>query len=184
MKLVEAEITHDADDSEEEVARPPRPRRRRVYTSLLLTSAVLVGTVVLVYSVFPRRDNELLTETIEAHLSPGSATLDKPTAGEVHAWSVGIFEEDAPWPEDQRLEALAAYRLDVLRRPVALVRYKFADTEISVALTRRRDAVKLVHRRETDGVAAISWGRGLRFVMIAIGPADSQASWKEALGAP
>jgi hypothetical protein len=184
MKLVEAEITHDEDDVDEGVARPPRPARRRVYTSLLLTSSVLIGTVVLVYSVFPPRNNEVMTSTVEAHRSPGKVALEAPTPSEVSAWAMGIFSEAAPWPEDARLQPVAAYRLEILHRPVALVRYKFPGGDISVAMMRKRDAVALTRRRQDDGLSIVSWPRSVRFTCVVVGPTESKDAWMDAVGAP
>lgn len=183
MKLVDAEITHGDDDDESEVARPPRPEKRRVYTSLFVTTAVLVGTVVLVYAIFPPRNNEILTATIEAHREPEETELDAPTAGEVRAWAIGLFGEALPWPDDPALIPVAADRFDILRRQVALVRFRLGESEISVALMRARDVPPRVHRREDDGLAAISWRKG-RYTCVAVGPAATQDRWKAAVGAP
>lgn len=62
MKLVDAEITQESEGAPDNlsppVPRPPRPARRRVYTSLLVTLTVLVGTVAVIYAVFPNRDRK------------------------------------------------------------------------------------------------------------------------------
>ena len=98
MKLVEPEIPH-GDEEVLEIPRPPRPERRRVYVSLALTLGVLAATVAAVYLAFPKRDNELLTEALEAHraspddvevrerLGPGAG--EPGTGGEAHLLELG-----------------------------------------------------------------------------------------------
>lgn len=185
MKLVDAEITQESEGAPD-IPRPPRPARRRVYTSLLVTLTVLVGTVGVIYGVFPNRNNELLTWAVEAHLDNDDSKggLISPSGTEIRAWSQGIFGEEVPWPEvDASLVPTSASVVRVFKRDLALVRYRLDGQPVSVAFWRARDAPPRVLRRTEDGLHVVSWRRK-RFTCIAIGPEESKATWRARFGAP
>lgn len=186
MKFVDAEITKDGEDVPNLAASVPRPARRRVYTSLLVTLTVLFGTVGIIYSIFPNRDNEALTAAIEAHLRSNSETLalEHPSGLEIRAWSLGIFGEPAPWPEaNATLVPQSASVIKVFKRDMAIVRYELDGQKVSVAFWRAHDAPPRIHRRTEDGIYAVSWRRK-RFTCFAIGPAASKDQWTARLDAP
>ncbi|MCP4448749.1 MAG: hypothetical protein GY811_25960 [Myxococcales bacterium] len=188
MKLVDAEITQETEGAPD-IPRPPRPARRRVYTSLLVTLTVLVGTVGVIYTVFPNRNNELLTWAVEAHLDngkpdPASGGLESPSGNEIRAWSQGIFGEPVPWPEvDATLVPTSASVRRVFKRDLAMVRYQLNGEPVSIAFWRARDAPPRVLRRTEDGLHVVSWRRK-RFTCIAIGRESSRDTWKKRFGAP
>lgn len=186
MKLVESEFEHRTDEDDVERPSPPRPERRRVYVSLMVTMSVLIATVVLVYSLFPKRDNELLDAVIDAHLEPKSAELSNPGDAELDAWTVGMFGRAVPWPEpgsDIDAEVLEARSLEVLRRKIAVVRYRIGDDEVSLAATVARSAPPRTHRRTRDGVYGVSWRHG-RWTFVAAGPERTADRWTVQLEAP
>ncbi len=183
MKLVDAEITQESEGAPD-IPRPPRPARRRVYTSLLVTLTVLVGTVAVIYAVFPNRHNEILTWAVEAHLDTSNPDLSSPSGNEIRAWSQGIFGETVPWPEvDATLVPTSASVVSVFKRDLALVRYDFEGDAVSLAFWRARDAPPRTLRRTEDGLYVVSWRRK-RFTCIAIGPEASRDRWKKRFGAP
>src|SRR5690606_28254623 len=100
MRLVETD-TALADDDLPERPRPPRPEHRKTYVSLLVTGAVLITTVALVYVRFPKRDHEVIGSVIDHHEDPGAFDLVRPSRGELAAWSLGVFGRSAPWPDDE-----------------------------------------------------------------------------------
>jgi hypothetical protein len=182
MKLIETEIEHEADeDAEAEHPTPPRPERRRVYTSLVVTLSVLVTIVVVIYLLFPKRDNELLDAAFDAHENPVGFELVSPGAAELDAWTVGVLGQ-APWPMI-RGEVLGARSFAVLREKVALIRCRVEGTEISLLATKARDALPRTHRRSRDGLFAVSWRRG-RWTLAAVGPTSSAKRWTAAVEAP
>ena len=183
MKFVDAEVTIE-DEGGADIARAPRPARRRVYTSLLVTLSVLFGTVGVIYTVFPNRHDELLTVAIQAHLESDAASLQSPTGTQIRAWSLGVFGEPAPWPEvGGDLVPKSASVLRLFKRDLAIVRYEFAGQPVSLAVWRARDVPPRVNRRTEDGLHAVSWRRK-RFTCIAIGPEDSRKAWATRLSAP
>ena len=182
MKLVDAEITQDIEGAPD-IPRPPRPARRRVYTSLLVTLTVLIGTVAIIYAVFPNRNNELLTWAVQAHLDTSEPDLVSPSGTEIRAWSQGIFGESVPWPEvDASLVPISAKVVRVFKRDLALVRYQFGDAVVSMSFWRARDAPPRTLRRSEDGLYIVSWRRK-RFTCIAIGPEAGKEAWIKRLGA-
>lgn len=183
MKLVETDIRH-AEDEAPEAPTPPRPEHRRVYVSLLLTLSVLAATVVAVYSLFPKRDNEVLTVALREHRDPGTLDLERPTRREIAAWSVGVIGRGAPWPEPApELEPLGTRSLDILERPAALVRYRAGGHEVTLLATRARLAPPRKFRREAEGLYAVSWREG-KWRLVAVGPAAGSETWGEILGVP
>lgn len=179
MKLIETDSPH-GDEEVAEVPRPPRPERRRVYVSLALTGGVLAATVVAIYLLFPKRDNEALTEALEAHRSAGRYQLEKPTKAELAAWTVGVVGDQVPWPD---VEVVGTWQIRILRRPAALVRYRVGTDEVTLMAMRAWDAPPRKYRRVDGAELAVSWRRG-RWTLIAIGPASSAERWKEPLHVP
>lgn len=183
MRLVDAEITQEVEETSE-FSRAPRPARRRVYTSLLVTLSVLIGTVAVIYTIFPNRQDEVLTAVMEAHSKVDAAAMTNPSGLEIRAWSVGLFGEIAPWPEvGDGLVPTSASVLQIFKRPLAVVRYDLAGERVSMAFWRARDAPPRTHRRTEDGLYAVSWRRK-RFTCIAVGPAGTKDTWAPRFGAP
>lgn len=183
MKLVETEFETSADDDDDvERTVPPRPERRRVYVSLIVTLSVLVATVVLIYAIFPKRDNELLDAAIDNYLDPGETELEHPTRAELDAWTVGVLGRGVPWPEIDA-PVIDAHSFVIIRRKAAFVRYKIGGDLVSLAVTLVRSAPPRTHRRRRDGLYAVSWRRK-RWTFVAVGPSDTSDHWAEVLGAP
>jgi hypothetical protein len=182
MKLVESEFEHSIDDDDAERPVPPRPEHRRVYVSLIVTLSVLIATVVLVYAVFPKRDNELLDAAIEAHLDPREAELTRPSRAELDAWTVGVLGRGVPWPEIDA-PVIDAFSFVVVRSKATLVRYRIGGDLVSLAVTLVRAAPPRIHRRTKNGLYAVSWRRE-RWTFVAVGPIDHADQWTEMLGAP
>jgi hypothetical protein len=182
MKLVETDSPH-GDEEVAEVPRPPRPERRRVYVSLALTMTVLVATVAAVYFAFPKRDNELLHAAVEAHREGGPYELERPSAAELSAWSVGVVGHRVPWPEAGGLEVVGTRRLNVLKRPAALARYRVGQDEATVMVLRARDAPPRKYRRAEGDELAVSWRRG-PWTFVVVGPAGRADEWRARLGVP
>jgi hypothetical protein len=177
MKLVETELPH-GDEEVSEAPRPPRPERRRVYVSLILTLGVLVATVVAVYLAFPKRDNELMTEAIEAHRRRGPFQLEGPTAAELKAWTVGVVGDTVPWPPGK---VIGTWQIRILRRPAALVRFASGTGEVTLMAVRAWDAPPRRYRRQDGDDLAVSWRRG-PWTLVMIGPATSAERWEAEFG--
>jgi hypothetical protein len=182
MKLVETDSPH-GDEEVPEVPRPPRPERRRVYVSLALTLGVLAATVCAVYVAFPKRDNEILHAALDAHREGGPWELERPNPSELGAWSVGAVGHRVPWPDGQGLEVVGTRRLQVLKRPAALVRYKADQDEVSVMVLRARDAPPRKYQRADGDELAISWRRG-PWTFVVVGSAEHADRWKRRVDAP
>jgi hypothetical protein len=183
MKLIESELPH-GDEEVLEVSRPPRPERRRVYVSLILTSSVLFATVAAIYIAFPKRDNELLTAALEVHAAQAPMQLEKPTGAELTAWTVGVLGEVIPWPaSSDEIEVVGTRRMKVLRKPVAIVIYRVGEATVSFMALHAYDAPPRRWRREEDGALAVSWRHG-PWTFVAVGPAAGAGEWKSRLGVP
>lgn len=183
MKLVDAEITQEHEGAPD-IPRPPRPARRRVYTSLLVTLSVLFGTVAVIYKMFPNRQDEVITLAMRAHLEPEASEIQNPTGTEIRSWSLGVFGEAAPWPEVKGgLVPQSASALRIFKRDMAIVRYELDGKALTLAILRKRDPMPRTVRRTEDGFHAVSWARN-RFTSIAIGPEESKDKWSARLGAP
>lgn len=180
MKLVETELPH-GDEEVAEVPRPPRPERRRVYVSLLLTLGVLAATVAAVYTAFPKRNNEVVTEALEAHRKRGPFQMEKPSPAELKAWTVGVVGGSVPWPDD--LEVIGTWQIRILRRPAALVRLSVGGAEVTLMAVRAWDAPPRKYRRHDGEELAISWRRG-PWTLVAVGPAALEDRWKASLHVP
>ncbi len=183
MKLMDAEITQE-EEGAPDIARPSRPARRRVYTSLLVTLSVLFGTVGIIYTVFPNRQDEVMTLAMQAHGEPGKSELASPTGMQIRAWSLGLFGESAPWPEaGEGLVPKGASALRIFKRDLAIVRYELNGEEVIVAMLRKRNPMPRTLRRTENGLHAISWGQK-RFNTIVVGPAATKDVWTKRLGRP
>jgi hypothetical protein len=183
MKLVDAEITQD-DEGAPDIPRPPRPARRRVYTSLIVTLSVLFGTVGVIYKVFPNRHDEVVTLAMEAHLHPSDAEIQTPTGTQIRSWSLGLFGEAAPWPEAKEgLVPKSASALRVFKRDMAIVHYELDGQPVTLAILRKRDPMPRSVQRTEDGLYAVTWNKK-RFTSIAVGPPESKDKWVARLGKP
>lgn len=184
MKLIESDRPGPADDSDSEPATPPRPERRRVSVSLLLTMSVLIGTVVTIYTVFPERHNLLMTRTLELHRQPPEFQLKRPSAAEVSAWGLAALDRNVPWPDSsQESTIVGATSFVVLNRRAALVRYRIGQDEISLVVQRARDALPRQHRRYDAEEYVISWRNG-PWTFVVAGPSHSFSTWSRFVGAP
>jgi len=175
MKVIEAEVTGPV-EGEDAVVTPPRPLHRRVSVSLLFTLSVLIGTVVTIYTVFPARHGVMMTETIAWHREAEPAwDLSAPSATELRAWAIGVVGRDVPLPPAQ-LPVLGARKVELLHRPVALVRVKVGDDEVTYAVQHSRSASP-EHGDHVDGdVRAVLWHQG-NYACVAVGPEKSAAAW-------
>jgi hypothetical protein len=185
MKFVETEVPGGEDDAEEtpETPIPPRPERRQVYVSLALTFSVLVGTVVAVYTIFPKRDHEVLRIAIDAHQRPGDFALERPTPRELMAWTIGLLGRGVSWPEaGEDLEVLGVRALTIHLRDAAMVRLRAGDQEVTLVATPAREPLPRTFRLSASGLKAVSWRAG-KFTMIAVGPEETIDHWGPAVGA-
>jgi hypothetical protein len=183
MKLVDTEIPHREDDEVGEPTLPPRPEKRRVHTSLLFTFAVLVGTVVVVYGVFPKRDNQILTVVIAEHEDPSALELERPDRSELSAWTLGVLGRAVPWPDRPDLEVVGARVVTILKQPAALVRYRAGQDEVTLVAMRPREAVRRKHHRETGVLYGRTWRRG-RIEFAIVGPHATRDRWGPIFGVP
>ncbi len=186
MKLVEADTVgpHDEEEEVEEPKTPPRPEHRRVSVSLLFTIAVLVGTVVVVYRMFPERHNALMTAAIDAHRSDAALELPGASQSQLVAWSTALLGRDVPWPDlepDVSIEGVRA--LSVLNRPAAVVRYQIAGAHVTVVVQQARDTPPRKHHRRIGEDECLSW-RAHKWTFIAVGPVASASRWAQFFGAP
>jgi anti-sigma factor RsiW len=168
MKVIEAEVTGPV-EGEDAVVTPPRPLHRRVSVSLLLTLSVLIGTVVTIYTVFPARHNVLMAEAIARHRESNPAwDLAAPGQPELHAWAIGVVGRGVPLPP-AGLPVIGARRVELLHRPVAVVRVKVGDDEITYAVQHSRSASPEPGDRVDGELRAVSWRQGT-FSCVAVGP--------------
>jgi hypothetical protein len=183
MKLVDTDIHHREDDDERPVAMPPRPEHRRVYTSLLVTFGVLVATVAIVFLVFPKRNNEMLSLVFAAHERPDTLELTRPTHDELAAWSLGVIGRKVPWPDHPGLEVVGARALRIFRRPAALVRYRAGDDHVSLVALRPREAVRRKHWMQTETLYGRTWRRG-KVEFAIVGPLATRDRWRRSFDVP
>jgi len=175
MKLVEAEATGPV-EGEDAIVTPPRPPHRRVSVSLLFTLAVLTGTVVAVYLVFPARHNLLVTEAIARHREPPVPwDLSAPTSRELRAWALGVAGKDVPVPDGQ-VTYVGARRLELHERGAALIRLKVGKDEVTYLVQHVR-GIAPEHLDRVDGdVRAVAWTKG-PFACVAVGPSLTVEHW-------
>jgi hypothetical protein len=185
MKLVET----DTEGPEPAIAEdgpptPPRPERRRTVTSLVLTLAVLIGTVVAVYAMFPPRHNLLMTTALENHRSAEQPwQLQAPSASELDAWALGVLGGRLSLPRPGGdVAVIGARSLEVLRRTAVLVRYEVGGDEVSYVV--QRAGILTRAYRHADGADTIVGWRSGPWICIVIGPAASAERWGPPLGVP
>jgi hypothetical protein len=165
-------------------ATPPRPEKRQVTVSLLLTVTILTGTVIAVFTIFPERHNELITSTVSAHRATAEWEITSPPDAALRMWARAVLGEAPPLPEPTPgLAAVGARSLNILSRRAALVRYRLGDSEVSYLVQRARDVPKR-RVRTTDGADAIeAWRRG-PWTVVVVGPAAAADRWRPVLGVP
>jgi hypothetical protein len=175
MHLVEAEAVGPIEGDEPRVT-PPRPLHRRVSVSLLFTLSVLIGTVVTIYTVLPARQDVLASEAAHYHRDvPSSWDLEKPTPGELRAWAIGVIGKGVPLPTEAAT-IVGALRLDVLRRPAALIGLQVAGEHVTYLVQNSR-GIAPEHVEHDDGdLRTVSWRRGT-YTFVAVGPRASMSSW-------
>jgi len=175
MKLVEAEAVGPV-EGDDALVTPPRPPHRRVSVSLLFTLAVLTGTVVAVYVVFPPRHNVLVTEALARHREPPAPwDLATPTARELRAWAIGVAGKGVPVPEAQ-VTYVGAHRLELFKRGAALIRMKIGKDDVTYLVQHMRGLAP-EHLDRVDGeLRAIEWTNG-PYACVAVGPSASVEHW-------
>lgn len=175
-----------ADDADPPVAipRPPRPEHRRVYTSLIFTIAILVGTVVAVYLLFPARHHVLATAAVAHHRAPPATwDLPSPTPAELRAWLIGVVGDDAPLPPSlDRTPAIGAEAITVLGRRAALVRLRAGTDDLTYVVARARGVGPRWTHRDHD-LHILEWRSG-SFALVVVGPDATAATWMPLVGAP
>lgn len=183
MKLVET----DEDRPEDEIEppphpNPPRPEKRRAAASLILTTTILVGTVVMVYTVFPGPPaTDPVGAAIRGHRAPEPKwQLVAPELAELRAWSVAVLGESAPFPA---ADIVGARPIELRDRKAALVRYKVGADEVSVLIERGADVAAARGTRASGDEVADAWRDG-PWTIVVVGPASSAAAWRGALDVP
>lgn len=200
MKLVETDEDDPSAHPEPPVrATPPRPEKRQVMVSLVLTVTVLAGTVIAVFTVFPERHNQLVASTLAEHRRPGPWDLPRPDAAALEVWMRAVLGEGPPVPAAApALVPIGARAVTILSRRAALVRYAVGGDgdggggdgggagggdEVTYLVQRARD---IPHRRvrERDRDDSVEgWRRG-PWTCVAVGPARSADRWRPLLGVP
>jgi hypothetical protein len=185
MKLVEADA-EGPQVAEDEAPRPtpPRPERRRVVVSLGFTVAVLLGTVVTIYAVFPARHNYLATAATDAHHETAAWQVAQPTVDELRAWFAGALGDEVPLPDAASdVAVVGVRRVELLNRLAAVVRYQIGGSDVTMVIQRARDpAARRVSRTEGDDHVE-SWRTG-KWSIAAVGPAATAPAWGPRVGAP
>jgi hypothetical protein len=170
MKLVETDA--EGPSAEASMVTPPPPEKRRVSISLIFTVSVLVATVVTIYTVFPARDNELLTVALRSHRAPPAWDLTHPDEAALRAWTLAAVGKRAPLPAG--LPAEGAALISILRRPTALVRYRLGAVDITYVLQRVHALSPPAAQRVVDGLRAVQWREG-DWLVIGVGPEQDDA---------
>jgi hypothetical protein len=179
MHLVEAEDVGPI-EGDQPVVTPPRPIHRRVSVSLLFTLTVLVGLVVTIYTVFPARRDEIMSEAVRQHrVTDQSWDLEAPTYAELRPWAIGVAGKGVPLPPESA-KIVGARRVEVLRRAAALIRLEINGEPVTYLVQHNR-GIAPGHVERTDGdVHAVAW-RQNKFTSVAVGPQASAASWTSAV---
>jgi hypothetical protein len=165
-------------------ATPPRPAKRQVTVSLLLTVTILVGTVIAVFTIFPERHNELITSTVAAHRATAEWEIADPPDAELRIWARAVLGEPAPLPDASAAATPIGVRsLTILSRRAALVRYRIGDAEVSYLIQRARDIPKRRVRTTSGGDAIEAWRKG-PWTIVVVGPAATADRWRPVLGVP
>ena len=184
MKLVDTDAPEHDDDEVPVRVTPPRPEKRRAAVSLVFTLLVLVGTVVAVFTLFPARHNQVITDVLAAHRAPGDWALVPTDDEALQAWVLGAAGKEAPVPPvDASHTPLGARTLSILNHRGALIRFRVGADEITYFVQRSRDLLRR-RVRKVDGADAIeAWQKG-PWTCVAIGPAASADRWRPLLGVP
>jgi hypothetical protein len=179
MQLVEPEAVGPIEGDE---PRPtaPRPPHRRVSISLVFTLSVLTGLVVAIYTFLPARHDVLVEEAIRHHKESDVVwDLEAPTAGELHAWAVGLIGKDVLLPTAAS-HIIGARRVEILRRVAAVIRLQIGSDQVTYLVQHSR-GIAPEHVERSDGdLRALSWRRD-KYTFVAVGPAASAAAWSAAL---
>jgi hypothetical protein len=179
MKLVEAESTGPV-EGDDALVTPPRPPHRRVSVSLLFTLTVLIGTVVTIYAMFPARHNVLMTEALDLHRDPSPTwDLAAPTASQLRAWAIGAVGKDVPLPAAAS-SVIGARRLEILNRPVAVVRVRIGGDDVTYLVQHARGVAPDHSERQDGPLHAFAWRSG-PFAVVAVGPDATAATWRAQL---
>lgn len=188
MKLVNTdEDRPNDDDGPPPSIRPPRPEKRQAMVSLVLTLTILIGTVVTIYTVFPARNNEVMSVATANHRqTPVTWQLETPGGTELSAWALALLGNYPPLPDAEAATGLiivGARPVEVLRHKAAFVGYQLEGDTVSYLVMRAHDAPpRRVSRRADDDVVE-SWRSGA-WTCVVIGPAASADRWRPRLGVP
>jgi len=174
VKLVEAESTGPV-EGEEATVTPPRPPHRRVSVSLLFTLTVLVGTVVAIYVVFPRRDNVLVTAALAQHRTPPAWDITQPTPAELRAWAIGVVGREVPLPAADSI--VGASEIRVFDRRAAVMRVAVAGNEVTYLVQHLRGIVPKTNERRDGDLEALAWRRG-PYMVVVVGPTQTASAWR------
>ena len=166
-------------------ATPPRPEHRRVAVSFLFTLAVLVGTVVTVYTVFPARHNVLVTTALAEHRrAPQEWELERPRPAELASWSIGVLGGRPPLPEaSSGIDVVGARAIDVLDRRAAVIGYRIGGGDVTLIVQRAHDVPPRRISRDDGDDRVESW-RDKKWTIVVVGPTSSVATWAPFLGVP
>lgn len=183
MKLVDTDADRPDDESEiEPHPNPPRPEKRSAHASLILTAVILVGTVVMVYTVFPKLETDPIGTAIRGHRAAEPTwQLIAPEPAQLEAWALGQLGADAPLPEG--VDVLGARPIELRKRRAALIRYKVGADEVSMLVERGADVAARRGTRAAGDEVADAWRDG-PWTIVVVGPAATAAAWRPALGVP
>jgi hypothetical protein len=147
---------------------------------LIFTLSVLTGLVVAIYTLLPARHDVLIEEAVHYQRATDTSwDLEHPTAGELHAWAIGVIGKDVPLPADTTT-IIGAKRIEIVHRAAALVRLQHgADTLTYVVQHSRGIAPEHVERTDGD-LRALSWRRN-KYTYVLVGPVATQAAWAPAI---
>jgi hypothetical protein len=184
MKLIETDLRPSKQRAAAQVVTPPRPEHRRAYVSFMFTFSVLAATVTAVYTIFPKRDNELLTVALALHEGPGKLIHLGASYSELTSWGEAVIGVDPPFPQPSPdLEVVGVNLVTILNRPVAMVRYRIDHEEVSLFLLQAYVSPPRRFHRFRGDEFAILWRNG-RYTLIAVGGANTVDHWQRAIGAP
>lgn len=175
MKLIESDA--EGPKVEESTTTAPRPEKRRVSISLLFTLAVLVGTVVAIYTLLPARNQVLVTEALAGHRRD-IKTFDVvgPTVGELQAWTTGALGKQAPVFAVLGAVPLAASVITIHRRNASLVRYRVGTEELTVLMHHAKGWSPESAERD-DGDLHASLKLVGRWTVVIVGAKATMATW-------